>query len=94
MSKRSIRRAAEVLGALGLLTLMAACSKAPNEVAYTKPGWYLEKPRFLVLTGPQIFGGPFTYDECETARKKLPDTTREQMLCIEEYTKPGKFGPY
>lgn len=94
MSKRSIRRKAEVLAVLGLLALVAACSRAANEVSYTTPGWYLEKPRFIAAMGPQIFGGPFGYDECEARRKALPPVTAEQMLCIQEFTKPGRYGPY
>ncbi len=94
MSTRSIGRLADVLGGLGLLSAVAACSTAPKEVAYTTPGWYLEKPRLISAVGPQIFGGPFTYEQCETERVKLPQTTADQMLCIKELVKPGKYGPY
>lgn len=94
MSKRSIGQLAKILGGLGFFALAAACSASSKEVAYTKPGWYLEKPRFIAATGPQIFGGPFTYEQCEVERKKLPEVTADEMLCIQEFTKPGHFGPY
>ncbi|SJZ32674.1 hypothetical protein SAMN02745126_00374 [Enhydrobacter aerosaccus] len=94
MSKRSFGRLAEVLGGLGLFALLAACSSNAKEVAFTTPGWYLEKPRLISIWGPQLFGGPFTYDQCEAERMKLPQTTSDEMLCVNELVKPGKYGPY
>jgi hypothetical protein len=88
MSKR-------VLAVLSLAMLLAACdrSTSPN-VAYTSPGWYLERTRITLAMGPQIFAGPFTYDQCEAERQKFDPPTAERLLCIHEYTKPGPFGPY
>jgi hypothetical protein len=48
----------------------------------------------LLPTGPQIFGGPFTYEQCESERTKLPGSTAERMLCNRELVTPGAFGPY
>ena len=47
--------------ALAVLPSLAACDRAtsPN-VAYTSPGWYIERPRITLAAGPQIFAGPFT----------------------------------
>jgi hypothetical protein len=44
--------------------------------------------------GPEIFAGPFTYDQCEAERQKFDPPTAERLICIHEYTKPGPFGPY
>ena len=63
MSKR-------VLAILSLAVLIAGCdSRATSpEVAYTTPGWYHERPRITLAVGPEIFAGPFTYDQCEAKR--------------------------
>ena len=91
MSKR-------VLAVLALAVLpswLAACDRAtsPN-VAYTSPGWYIERPRITLAAGPQIFAGPFTYYQCEAERTKFDPATAVRLLCIHEYTKPGPNGPY
>lgn len=84
-----------VLAGLGLMLALGGCSSARSpSVAYTTPGWYLEKPRFLLATGPEIFAGPFTYEQCEAERTKLADDTSRRMLCIMERVRPGTFGPY
>ena len=89
MSKRS------VLAGLGLTVVLGACSGSHSpDVAYTAPGWYLEKPRFVLATGPQIFAGPMSYDDCEAKRTSFPPSTSVNLLCIMEKTKPGRFGPY
>src|SRR5262249_1523182 len=82
------------LAVLLLAMSLAACeSRSPN-VAYTTPGWYLERPRITLALGPEIFAGPFTYAQCETERLKFDPPTAERLLCIHEYTKPSRTGPY
>lgn len=89
MSKRT------VLAGLGLVLALGGCSSARSpSVAYTSPGWYLERPRFLLVTGPEIFAGPFTYDACEAERTKFPDDSARRLICILEKTRPGKYGPF
>lgn len=88
MSKRS------VLAGLGLMVALGACGSRSPSVAYTAPGWYLEKPRFMLAFGPEIFAGPMSYDDCEGKRTSLPGTTSANLLCIMEKTRPGTFGPY
>ena len=82
-----------ILAGLVLATTLGACggSRGPN-VAYTGPGWYLERPRFLLPTGPEIFAGPMSYEACEA--KRVEFETSPRMLCINEKMKPGPFGPY
>jgi len=77
-----------------LLATLGACSsssRGPN-VAYTGPGWYLERPRLLLVSGPEIFAGPMSYEACEAKRVEFETSSR--MLCINEKMKPGPFGPY
>src|SRR6185503_20984790 len=88
MSKRS------VLGVLGLVLALGACASRGPLVAYTSPGWYLERPRMLLVSGPEIFAGPFTYEVCEAERMKFDDATARRLLCIMEKTNPGPYGPY
>jgi hypothetical protein len=88
MAKRSI------LVGLALAAILGACSDRTPSVAYTTPGWYLERPRLLLVTGPEIFAGPFTYDQCEAERMKFESTTAQRLLCILEKTRPGPYGPY
>jgi hypothetical protein len=82
-----------ILAGLVMATTLGACggSRGPN-VAYTGPGWYLERPRLLLVSGPEIFAGPMTYDACEAKRVEFETSVR--MLCINEIMKPGPFGPY
>ena len=88
MSKR-------VLVGLSLAVLLGACAESTRPaVAYTVPGWYLERPRLILVRGPEIFAGPFTYEQCESERLKLSPATAERLLCIHEYTNPGTFGPW
>jgi hypothetical protein len=61
---------------------------------YAGPGWYLEKPTQLFAAGPQIFAGPFSYEQCEAERTKLPDSTAVRMLCFKHLVAPGVAGPY
>jgi hypothetical protein len=86
MSKRSI------LAGLALVLTLAGCASPGGQVAYTGPGWYLERPRLLLVTGPEIFAGPFTYEGCELERMKWE--TANRLLCINEKAPPGRYGPY
>jgi len=80
---------------LGVLPLLGACAESTRTaVAYTIPGWYLERPRPILVRGPEIFAGPFTYDQCESERQKFDPATAERLLCIRELTNPGTFGPF
>jgi hypothetical protein len=88
MSKRS------VLAGLGLMAVLGACSKTSPDVAYSSPGWYLERPRLIVTMGPEIFAGPFSYEDCEAKRTSLPPDAAVNLICIMEKTKPSKSGPY
>jgi hypothetical protein len=92
MSKRVL---AVLSLAISLGLSVGACEEktSPN-VAYTSPGWYLERPRIVLARGPEIFAGPFTYDQCEGERVKFDPPTAQRLICIRELTKPGRFGPY
>jgi hypothetical protein len=57
-------------------------------------GWYLERPRLLLVSGPRIFGGPFTYEQCEAKRMEFDQRTAQGLLCIMEKSSPGAYGPY
>ena len=71
---------------------LGACSGSRGpDVAYTGPGWYLERPRFLLVTGPEIFAGPMTYEACEA--KRVEFETSPRLLCINEKMKPGPLVP-
>ncbi len=82
-----------IFAGLVLATTLGACSgsKGPS-VAFNGPGWYLERPRFLLVTGPEMFAGPMSYEACETKRVEFETSFR--MLCINELRKPGPFGPF
>jgi len=79
--------------ALALAVAVGACTHVAS-AAYTEPGWYLEKPHLLIATAPQIYGGPYSYEECEAERTKLPRTTADQMLCFRHLARPAWTGPY
>jgi hypothetical protein len=85
-----------VLAGLGLIMALGGCGSGPRSamVAYTTPGWYLERPRFLVVTGPEVFAGPFTYEQCEAERTKFDDDAARRLICVLEKTKPGPYGPF
>ena len=85
-----------VLAGLGLALALGGCGLGPTSpaVAYTTPGWYLERPRALLVTGPEIFAGPFTYEDCEAKRVSFPDNTARRLVCIMEKTKPPYTGPF
>ena len=75
--------------------MLGACQeKTSPSLAYTTPGWYLERPRIVMVRGPEIFAGPFTYDQCEAERLKFDPPTAQRLLCIKELTRPGPYGPY
>ena len=92
MPKRMIDRRAKAFAGLVILLALGACDR--KQVAYTTPGWYLEKPHQLLTLGPQIFAGPMSYEQCEAERVKFPDDSARRLLCIMEKTKPGPLGPY
>ena len=92
MLQRMVGRTAKVLAGLVFFSALGACNRP--QVAYSTPGWYLEKPHQLVVAGPQIFAGPMSYEQCEFERKKLPRSTAENMLCFLELAPPGPNGPY
>lgn len=94
MSLRSFYRLSVCATALSLATSLGGCSGPGAAEAYTGPGWYLEKPYMLVLGGPKVFGGPFTYDKCEEERLKLGPETSPDMLCVNHPGKPKKYGLY
>ena len=87
MSKR-------VLAVLSLALSLVACESRSPRVAYTSPGWYLERPRPILVMGPEIFAGPFTYDQCEAERLKFDPPTAQRLLCIRALTRPDTNGPY
>jgi len=60
--------------------------------AWSGPGWYLQKPYLIVAGGPQYLGGPYTYEQCEEERIKLPPETRSQLLCVRENRRPDRYG--
>ena len=83
-----------VLAVLLLAISLGACASRSPRVAYTSPGWYLERPRPVMVMGPEIFAGPFTYDQCEVERLKFDPATAQRLLCNRELTRPGVNGPY
>jgi hypothetical protein len=94
MSIRSIRRLSACAAALSLAAAVAACSGPGAAEAYTGPGWYLEKPYLIVLGGPKVFGGPFSYDKCEEERAKVGGDAATDLLCVNHPGKPTKYGLY
>ena len=88
MSQRS------VLASVGLMMVLGACNTYGPTNMFTTPGWYLERPRLMMVAGPEIFAGPMSYDECEVKRTTFPATTASNLLCINEKTKPGPYGPF
>ena len=79
---------------VSLAVPLAACQNTNPNVAYTVPGWYLERPRPIVTRGPEIFGGPFTYDQCEGERQKFDPMMAQRLICNRELTKPSWTGPF
>ncbi|HEY2875350.1 MAG TPA: hypothetical protein VGJ56_25715 [Reyranella sp.] len=83
-----------VVAGLGLMLALGACGTYGPTNMYSTPGWYLEKPRLMMVAGPEIFAGPMSYDDCEAKRTSFPASTSSNLLCIMEKTKPGPYGPY
>ena len=79
--------------ALALALAAGACSHVAS-TAYNGPGWYLEKPYLIAATAPQVYGGPFSYEECEAARTRLEQPTADRMLCLRHLARPTFTGPY
>ena len=94
MSLQYIRRLSAVAVALALAVTLPACSGPGASEAYTGPGWYLEKSYLVVLGGPKVFGGPFSYDKCQEERAKIGGDAATQMLCVQHPGKPTKYGLY
>jgi len=93
MSLRSVCRLSALAAALLVTTALSGCGPGAAE-AYTGPGWYLEKSYLVVLGGPKVFGGPFSYDKCEEERAKIGGDSATQMLCVQHMGKPTKYGLY
>ena len=74
----------KILALLLLATSAAACARITH-VAWSGPGWYLEKPH-VIITGVDWYAGPMSYDDCEIARKK--EASADFMLCVNEIKKP------
>ena len=94
MPVQSVRRLSAFAVALSLAATLAACGGKGASEAYTGPGWYLEKPYLLVVAGPRVFAGPFSYDKCEEERAKIGGDAATQMLCVQHVGKPTKHGLY
>ena len=94
MSLRSVCRPSALAAALSVATALGACSNTGASEAYTGPGWYLEKTYLIVLGGPKVVGGPFSYDKCEEERAKMGGDTASQMLCVQHMGKPTRYGLY
>ena len=94
MSLQFIRRMPAALVVLALVAALPACSGPGASQAYTGPGWYLEKSYLLVLGGPKVFGGPFSYEKCEEERARIGGDAATQMLCVQHVGKPTKYGLY
>lgn len=94
MSQRSMGRTAALVAALSLAATVGACAGKGASEAYTGPGWYLEQSYLIVLGGPKVFGGPFSYEKCEEERARQPPETATQLLCVNHPGKPKKYGLY
>lgn len=95
MSVRSVLRLSAVAAVLSVAGALAACTGPGASEAYTGPGWYLEKPYLIVLGGPKVFAGPFSYDKCEEERIKQGPETATSLLCVNHPGKPNKpYGLY
>jgi hypothetical protein len=92
MSVRFTRRLSALSAVLSVAGALAACSGPGASQAYTGPGWYLEKPYLVVVAGPKVFGGPYSYDKCEEERIKQGPETATTMLCVRHPGQPNK--PY
>ena len=90
MSVRSIRRLSALAAVLSVASALGACSGPNASEAYTGPGWYLEKPYLMVVAGPKVFAGPYSYDKCEEERTKLGPEVATGMLCVNHPGKPTK----
>ena len=86
MSKRSI-----FMVLAGAAAVLGGCADS-RHVAWTTPGWYLELPYAVIGGGPRMYGGPYSYDQCEDERKKTDVPNR--LLCVNETKQPQKFGFY
>ena len=94
MSFPLLCRPAICLAAVALAGLSASgCSPTPSvAMAWTGPGWYLQKNNLIQVSGNSYFGGPWTYDKCEEERIKQPPETATQLICVRENRKPDVYG--
>ena len=76
-----------VVSGLALAATLGACATSVDE-AWTAPGWYLERPRALVMVHPAYLAGPYSYEECEADRLKAPQP--DQLLCTNRKAKPSE----
>ena len=77
-----------LLLAAPLVAALGGCSQysfSQYNVAWTGPGWYLEKPH-VIIPGRTYYAGPISYDECEILRKK--EASADYLLCVNEIVKP------
>jgi hypothetical protein len=94
MSLRSFYRLSASAVALSVVASLGACSGQGAAEAYTGPGWYLERSYIIVVGGPKVYGGPFSYEKCEEERLKLGPEVSPEMLCVNHPGKPKKYGLY
>jgi len=94
MSLRSFYRLSVCAVALSVVASLGACSGQGAAEAYTGPGWYLERSYIIVVGGPKVYGGPFSYEKCEEERLKLGPEVSPEMLCVNHPGKPKKYGLY
>jgi hypothetical protein len=67
-----------VMGLALAAATLGGCATSVDQ-AWTAPGWYLERPRALVMAHPAYLAGPYSYEECEAA----------QLLCTNRKAKPS-----
>ncbi|TAJ84118.1 hypothetical protein [Reyranella sp.] len=95
MSLRSFYRLSVCAAALSVVASLGACSGRQGAAeAYTGPGWYLERSYIIVVGGPKVYGGPFSYEKCEEERLKLGPEVSPEMLCVNHPGKPKRYGLY
>ena len=94
MSLRSFYRLSVCAVALSVAASLGACSGQGAAEAYTGPGWYLERSYIIVVGGPKVYGGPFSYEKCEEERLKLGPEVSPEMLCVNHPGKPKRYGLY
>ena len=94
MSFPLLRHPAICIAVVALAGLSASgCTPTPSvAMAWTGPGWYLQKNNMIQASGNSYFGGPWTYDKCEEERMKVPAESRSDLLCNRENRRPDRYG--